>query len=464
MVRLYGGLIAALLAAAGGACPTAAWAESVETALMPGEVIEGHAKWEEDCAKCHMRFNKAAQTSLCLDCHKDVATDVAQKTGYHGRLKEGRACRECHSEHKGRKENIAPITEQTFTHGDTDFPLGGAHADSKKVECRACHKAKAKYRSAPSDCYACHEKDDKHKGNLGLGCADCHTERNWKETKFDHSKTKFTLRGKHADVKCQDCHDHERYKNTPMDCHACHEKDDYHKGVFGPQCGTCHGERDWKTSSFNHDKDTKYPLKGKHAKTKCESCHKVPVAKGKTPTKCLACHQKDDKHKGRYGEKCESCHVEKDWKAMAFDHDRDTTYLLKGKHRTTKCNSCHKGHLYKEKTPASCLACHKKDDKHKGSYGEKCESCHMEKDWKTITFDHDRDTRYPLKGKHKTTKCESCHKGHLYKEKTPTTCLACHKKDDKHKGSYGEKCESCHVEKDWKTITFDHDRDDHVRP
>ncbi len=442
-----------------------AWADTVETAVMPGRVIEGHAKWEEDCAKCHKRFNKAAQTHLCQDCHKEVRKDIEQKQGFHGRFKVQRECRDCHTDHKGRTENIAPINEQTFNHSETDFPLKGAHADTKKVECKACHKPKIKYRDAPSECYACHKKDDKHKGKLGPACADCHTEGSWKETtnKFDHSKTRFLLRGKHAEVKCEDCHANERYKNTPMDCYSCHKKDDYHKGVFSPKCETCHGEKDWKTSTFNHDKDTKYPLKGKHAKVKCESCHKKPVASEKTPTACIACHQKDDKHKGNFGPKCQTCHVETVWKTITFDHDRDTKYLLKGKHTTTKCESCHKGHLYKEKTPTACYACHKKDDKHKGNFGEKCEACHVEKDWKTIPFDHDRDTKYPLRGKHKTTTCESCHKAQLYKVKTPTACYACHKKDDKHKGTYGEQCESCHIEKDWKTITFDHDRDTKYR-
>ncbi|HEX7766780.1 MAG TPA: cytochrome c3 family protein, partial [Nitrospira sp.] len=98
-----------------------AWADNVETALMPGQVIEGHAKWEEDCTKCHKRFDKAAQTQLCQDCHKDVRTDITQKRGFHGRLKEQRECKECHTEHKGRTEHTAPINEQTFDHSQTDF-------------------------------------------------------------------------------------------------------------------------------------------------------------------------------------------------------------------------------------------------------------------------------------------------------------------------------------------------------
>ena len=121
-----------------------ALADNVETALMPGQVIEGHAKWEEDCTKCHKRFDKAAQNTLCQDCHKDVRKDVEQKQGSHGRSKELRECKECHSDHKGRTENIAPITEQTFDHERTDFPLKAAHANAKKVECKACHKPKIK--------------------------------------------------------------------------------------------------------------------------------------------------------------------------------------------------------------------------------------------------------------------------------------------------------------------------------
>ena len=436
-----------------------ALADNVETALMPGQVIEGHAKWEEDCTKCHKRFDKAAQNTLCQDCHKDVRKDVEQKQGSHGRFKEQRECKECHTDHKGRTENIAPITEQTFDHERTDFPLKAAHANAKKVECKACHKPKIKYRDAPSDCYSCHKKDDKHKGNLGPACADCHTERNWKDTasKFNHDKTRYPLRGKHAAVKCEDCHAHERFKNTPMDCYSCHKKDDKHKGQEGTKCEECHDDRSWKKSPFDHNK-SHFPLMGKHAKIECKKCHLTPAFKD-APLDCYSCHKKDDKHKGTYGENCETCHAESDWKTITFDHDLHSKYPLRGRHITTKCESCHKGHLYKDKTPSDCNACHKKDDKHKGQFTEKCESCHTERSWRVFLFDHEHDTRYPLRGKHRTTKCESCHTGHLYKDKAPVDCFACHKKDDKHKGQFSEKCESCHTERDWKVFLFEHDHD-----
>ena len=330
---------------------------------------------------------------------------------------------------------------------------------AKKVECKACHKPKIKYRDAPSDCYSCHKKDDKHKGNLGPACADCHTERNWKDTasKFNHDKTRYPLRGKHAAVKCEDCHAHERYKNTPMDCYSCHKKDDKHKGQEGTKCEECHDDRSWKKSPFDHNK-SRFPLMGKHDKVECKKCHLTPAFKD-APLDCYSCHKKDDKHKGAYGENCETCHAESDWKTITFDHDLHSKYPLRGRHITTKCESCHKGHLYKEKTPSDCNDCHKKDDKHKGQFTEKCESCHTERSWRVLLFDHEHDTRYPLRGKHRTTKCESCHTGHLYKDKAPVDCFACHKKDDKHKGQFSEKCESCHTERDWKVLLFEHDHD-----
>ena len=40
-------------------------ASIVERALMPGEVIAGHAKYEDDCDRCHISFDQSAQAALC---------------------------------------------------------------------------------------------------------------------------------------------------------------------------------------------------------------------------------------------------------------------------------------------------------------------------------------------------------------------------------------------------------------
>ena len=148
---------------------------------MPGEVIKGHAKEEENCEKCHKKFDKAAQSGLCADCHKEIGKDLAEKKGYHGRLDAGKECKECHTDHKGRDAKIAEFDHAKFDHNQTDYPLKGGHL-KEKVKCTDCHKADKKYRDAPSYCNECHKKDDKHKGGLGTDCAKCHVEKDWKTT------------------------------------------------------------------------------------------------------------------------------------------------------------------------------------------------------------------------------------------------------------------------------------------
>ena len=437
-----------------------AGADTLESVMMPGKVIQGHLKWEDDCKQCHKKFDKEGQNQLCKDCHKDINKDAAQKKGFHGKLKESRNCVECHTEHKGRAAQIAPINEKTFKHSQTDFELKGAHADATKTECKECHKPKVKYRDAPSACNACHKKDDKHEGTLGVDCESCHNEKNWKETRerFDHNKSDFALEGKHADVKCDACHKSKKYKEAPKECYSCHKKEDKHKGTLGQKCASCHTAKDWKESTFDHGKDAHYVLRGKHATAKCESCHKPSAASLKLPTSCVACHKGDDKHEGTLGSRCEKCHVEKSWSSTpGFDHD-DTKFPLLDKHKAAKCQTCHKNGM-QEKLPLLCNDCHKKEDDtkgHKGRFGQKCETCHIAKTWKTLIFDHDRDTKYKLLDKHRTTKCDSCHKANLYKDQVKSTCVSCHKADDKHKGQEGDKCEDCHNAKSWKDAKFDH--------
>lgn len=431
-----------------------AHADSVGDILSPGKLIQGHAKIESECTQCHKKFDKAAQPSLCKDCHKDIAKDIAEMRGYHGRLKEQKECKECHTDHKGRDAKIIILDTAQFDHAQTNFQLKGGHLN-EKVKCTDCHMPAKKFREAPSVCNSCHKKDDKHKGGLGTDCVQCHEEKDWKTTRFDHNKTDFKLLGKHTEVKCKECHIDEKFKDTAKQCNACHKKDDKHKGNFGAKCETCHVEKNWKEIIFDHAKQAKYPLRWKHNELKCTSCHKGDVHKEKLQTSCVACHKKDDKHKGNFGQKCENCHLEKGWKEILFDHAKKTKYPLLGKHLTAKCSSCHKVDM-KEKLPMDCVSCHRKDDKHKGNFGTKCESCHVEREWKEILFDHTKQTKYPLLGKHKEVKCSNCHKGDIYKDKLQTKCISCHEKDDKHKGQEGKKCESCHNEQLWTKAKFDH--------
>ena len=414
-----------------------------EKLVMPGEVIEGHAKYEKTCESCHEPFSKESQKRLCRDCHKDVAKDIDEKKGLHGRRPDiaTTECKHCHTDHKGRSADIVNFDQQTFNHKFSDFELKGGH---KQVQCSACHAPEKKYRDAPLTCFGCHKKDDTHKGELGEKCQSCHSEDGWrKQQAFDHSKTKFPLEGAHKDVQCNVCHAGERYKNLPHACVDCHRTQDSHAGRYGEKCETCHAPKKWTEARFDHSK-TKFPLKGDHQKVKCDVCHKGEIYKEKLATSCVSCHKKKDPHKGQLGNKCESCHAETGWrKKVDFDHDL-TRFPLIGLHAAVPCEECHRSAAYKD-TPRNCESCHK-DKYHEGRVGAACARCHNPNGFALWRFDHDKSTKFPLSGAHKGTSCHACH---IQKSATriaaPTTCFGCHSGDDAHRGAFGRACEKCHA-------------------
>lgn len=436
-----------------------AMAQGIESVVAPGKLIQGHVKWEDDCKQCHVKFDRKAQDKLCMDCHKEIGADVRANSGFHGKKAQQQACRVCHTEHKGREGRIVVLEQKQFDHTLTNFALQGKH---QKTECAKCHPAGKKFRAAAHECNACHKKDDVHKGELGAKCESCHKESAWKEARFDHDKARFPLTGKHLDVKCAECHKNTNYRETPRNCFACHQKMDEqkgHRGQFGEKCESCHGTKLWKNTTFNHDVDTKFALRGKHGSAKCVSCHTGKLyANPKLGKDCYTCHQKDDKHKESLGKECSSCHTEKNWKeSPRFDHAASIFPLL-GKHARIECKECHKSAMFKE-APKDCLACHKKDDKHNTTLGEKCAECHAETQWKATDgrFNHDR-TKFVLRNAHAKAgvKCVACHKDLSSFRRTPMDCLNCHRKDDKHEGQEGVQCEKCHSDREWKLAQFDH--------
>lgn len=436
-----------------------AGAATIESLVMPGEVIAGHKKLETDCSQCHERFDRKKQKSKCLACHKKIKQDIGKHTGYHGRKQSIREheCNICHTEHKGRAADIVKLNTLTFEHQFTDFKLRGEHV---KVKCTACHKPNKKYRDAPLACISCHKKDNKHNaktmGKVMSRCNACHNEKNWHQAGYKHAKSKLPDTGKHRRVACNNCHIAGQYIKTPKVCVACHKADDVHRNANGSKCQQCHSMHGWKKLSFDHAKDTDFPLRGKHKVLVCQSCHKKDPYRVKIKSSCVSCHQHDDRHKGRFGEKCQTCHNESGWSKHKFNHNRQTKFKLRGKHAQTGCGSCHKKHLYKSKTSTACYSCHKLDDVHKGRQGKKCNKCHNESGWTSkVRFDHDI-SRFPLIGLHAVVPCEECHISNDYRSAS-IQCNSCHKRDDEHKGRLGTDCQRCHNPNGWSVWRFDHD-------
>ena len=299
---------------------------------MPGEVISAHADFEAECEQCHLSFDKKGQNQLCLSCHdhENISKDIAKGTGFHGRLTNVKniECNTCHTDHRGRNADVVGLITATFDHAKTDFPLKGRHASQ---DCKACHIDDKEYHQAPSQCFDCHKKADPHKGRLGKKCSTCHDEKSWSPKEFNHDKeTDYKLLGKHKKISCNACHVNQKYEKTPKDCYACHYVNDIHNGAQGKKCGACHAEKDWADVAFDHEKETKFPLKWNHSELSCVSCHVGGSFEKELKTDCYSCHKQDDQHKGQYGNKCSSCHTEKSWDSVKFRHDRDTDYSLIG--------------------------------------------------------------------------------------------------------------------------------------
>ena len=149
-------------------------AATIESLVMPGPLIEGHADLEDDCSNCHEAFERDNQRTLCLGCHEDVAIDVEAGGGFHGLFKDAREsdCADCHTDHEGRGTDIVLLDEEAFDHDFTDFALQGGHLEAA---CEDCHTPDERYREAPSDCLSCHEDDNVHGDFMGTECADCHS-------------------------------------------------------------------------------------------------------------------------------------------------------------------------------------------------------------------------------------------------------------------------------------------------
>jgi hypothetical protein len=381
------------------------------------------------CQECHKTSLFKGTPQDCFACHGD-------QDPHQGQL--GQECVACHTPVDWKVVN--------FDHSKALFPLIGKHLT---VVCRDCHQDNL-FKTTPQDCNSCHSKDDPHQGELGQGCASCHTPADWKSVTFDHSQSRFSLTGKHAAVECRACHNDLLFKNTPTNCYNCHAKDDSHAGQLGTDCAACHTPAGWDRSTFDHNKAS-FRLTGKHIGVNCAACHAGGQYIG-VPKNCYGCHAKDDRHGGQFGNDCAACHTTAGWGQVTFDHAK-TSFPLSGKHAGVNCTACHVNGQYKG-TPKNCYACHANDDKHNGQLGTDCGACHITSGWSQATFDHSKAS-FPLTGKHIGVKCAACHSGGQYSG-TPKDCYSCHAAADAHNGQYGTNCGSCHTSNGWTPAHFDH--------
>ena len=437
-----------------------ALALEIEQFFMPGELIYEHKELESECTSCHVRGRDTTQEKLCLDCHEHalVAEDIRNKLGFHGKDKNARSldCKACHSDHKGRDARVVWLDKDKFDHRFTDFQLTGRHA---LVGCNACHLKDKKYREAKPACSDCHSEDDVHKGDLGKQCKDCHETSGWAQSDFNHDKTDFRLKFSHRQVACKACHIQGKYKDTSKQCVDCHAIRNVHTNRFGKDCTTCHQEKAWDQTIFDHNRDTRYKLLGKHRKQGCNDCHssdyKVSEKQNRKPRNCYVCHRSDDVHNELNGKKCQDCHIPKGWGYTEFDHGTNTDFPLEAAHEKLVCEACHTIGAKTKEIDTACYSCHKQDDAHKRDQGTSCGQCHNDISWQSdVRFDHGL-TNFALIGQHAVVGCESCHRSSVFSDAS-SACIDCHRSDDLHQQDLGEDCTVCHNPNAWLIWRFDH--------
>ena len=388
------------------------------TACVSCHKDEHRGQFKQECLQCHtmngwkpaskfshdnaqFKLVGAHATVQCAKCHKKT---LANKTVTQFIHLEFESCRSCHTDpHKGKfkqecsqchtVESWHQLKSASFDHNTTQFPLLGKHTVMK---CEQCHPKDSKMKNPSGDlgfhivrfknCKNCHS--DAHARQFDSRkdrgeCTACHTEQGFGISKYtivDHNNSRFSLQGSHRAVPCVKCHldgkvtaksTRQFHWNENIVCTTCHI--DIHKGQFTERmtngCETCHSTNAWDEVMFLHEK-TNFPLRGKHADIKCIRCHPsvdgVQKFKG-VPLKCNQCHE--DQHAGQFdagkGTHCEQCHIEKNWKAVLFDHDSQSRFSLTGKHQSVKCEKCHKETVLNNKKTikykpleAACVDCH----------------------------------------------------------------------------------------------------------
>jgi len=318
-------------------------------------------------------------------------------------------------------------------------------------------------------------------GNLNINCENCHTFTAWKPLRniveFDHSKTRYPLRGQHAAVSCTQCHVSLVFTNVGAKCADCHA--DIHRGQFGAKCEDCHSVKGWRSSIKSvGGHDNRFPLVGAHATLLCDDCHKGAGTSQFTglSTQCVSCHLQDyakttlpNHQVAKFSTACEQCHSMDGWFGAKFDHAKFTGFALTGMHATLECSACHGSNF--QVAGGTCVNCHLNDynattnpNHAQAGFSQQCTTCHNTASWSQVTFNHNTFTKFPLTGAHANVACQQCHVNGQFAG-TPTDCYSCHAKDfnstanpNHVQAGFPQQCELCHSTTSWSGAHFDHSK------
>ncbi len=379
--------------------------------------------------------------------------------------------------HNPDKWNVV-LSQITFDHSRTDFPLYGAH---RMVKCRSCHVSLV-FTSAGQKCVDCHR--DIHQGEFGISCEECHSPQSW-ENRMDlyakHNQTRFPLLGVHAMLDCETCHPRflqPQFTLMTVECQDCHLQKyqqttdpDHARAGFELSCGNCHSAVPWNWQNAVYEHTPIFPLTGGHARSACNDCHQAQYYG--TSSLCFSCHEADFNGAGdpnhtqnNFDHDCSICHNINAWVPASFDHNL-SSFPLTGAHALVNCRSCHTSGY--TNTSDACYDCHTaeyngvSDPNHLASnFNHDCSQCHNTSNWNQVNFDH-ANTAFPLSGAHVGLSCTQCHASGY--TNTPAECYACHESDftgvsepNHISNNFDHDCTPCHNTTSWQPSVFNHNQ------
>lgn len=431
-----------------------------------------HAKDSDRALESMDRFGPLLAVRSCIECHDSPhAEPFAQGVAALAAMELGSSCVVCHeAEHETFRDQALELDPEQ--HAQSGFSLALPHDKQTCEQCHdpLQDDFTQRYPGRRQDlCSQCHE--DPHGGQFADGpfstgdCLACHAREHFDPPAFDveqHARADFALTGTHTTTACNECHRDpvrpelpREFRGIEDNCEACHAN--VHGEIFEPtsamlpkiaagECARCHDTTKFSAvppERFDHGAWTGFEVDGSHAQSACESCH-IPRAvadfDGRTFGRvsehfgryqgCITCHR--DPHDGQFdgagfpklvggrGD-CARCHETTSFRTQpfGFDHGGWTGFELLGGHREAGCSACHTprippdalGRSWEPALGSGCADCH--DNPHGDQFQlagkSDCATCHSDAARNFSTFDHDRDSRFPLGETHRNVACAQCH-------------------------------------------------------
>lgn len=163
------------------------------TPLMPGQLSQAHAAFEDRCEACHPTGGTKQETA-CRACHPTIGS--TSPAAIHVNV--ASRCATCHVEHRSREYPLRLDDPARFDHYQTRFAFTERHAS---MACAACHPPGLPYYEQRKPCRECHGQ--------------------WDQTNFDHRRTVGIALRTHRNLACEDCHPGRSY-DAPPACPTCH--------------------------------------------------------------------------------------------------------------------------------------------------------------------------------------------------------------------------------------------------